>query len=300
MIPGTWGALISDYIGVHMGVHMDVLFLGTAAAEGYPAIFCRCARCEAARRLGGPNLRRRSAALIDGVLLLDCGPDLLAAAHAYGLQLDRVRYLLLTHAHDDHLYLPNLVYRAPGFAGSELDHLEIYGTAPSLQRLGLSDERLNRLNASVHPIATFETFQAGPYTVTALRARHDMSLEPVIYVIQKDATALLYGTDTGPFWPETWDALDALGRAGVQLGAVVLEATRGMLPSLEQPTGHMNIAECLAHYAELRQRGLVRPGAPALAHHFSHNGVPLHEELAQLLAPGGMQPAYDGLRLTIS
>lgn len=280
--------------------HMEILFLGTAAAEGYPAIFCRCANCEAARELGGRNLRRRSAALIDGVLLIDCGPDLLAAAHAYGLRLDRVRYLIQTHAHDDHLYLPNLAYRAPGFAGSELDHLEIYGTAPSLERIGRQADRLERLNVSVHPVTSFQTFQAGPYTVTALRARHDISIEPVIYVIRKGSAALLYGTDTGPFWPETWDALDALGRTGVRLGAVILEATRGVLPSPEQPGGHMNLVECVAHYAELTRRGLVLPGAPALAHHFSHNGVPPHDELVRILAPHGMQPSYDGLRLTLA
>mgnify|MGYP002683362279 CR=1 FL=1 len=38
---------------------MRLFFLGTAAAEGYPAIFCDCANCEEARAQGGRSLRRR-------------------------------------------------------------------------------------------------------------------------------------------------------------------------------------------------------------------------------------------------
>jgi hypothetical protein len=58
---------------------MELTFLGTAASEGYPDAFCGCANCERARALGGCNLRKRSAALPDGTLLLDLGPDVMAA-----------------------------------------------------------------------------------------------------------------------------------------------------------------------------------------------------------------------------
>jgi len=34
---------------------MKVKILGTAAAEGWPALFCRCPACQRARKLGGKN-----------------------------------------------------------------------------------------------------------------------------------------------------------------------------------------------------------------------------------------------------
>lgn len=55
---------------------MQLMFLGTAAANAYPEAFCRCANCEQARALGGTSLRKRSAALVNDDPLLDLGPDI--------------------------------------------------------------------------------------------------------------------------------------------------------------------------------------------------------------------------------
>ena len=45
---------------------MKLLFMGTAAAEAIPALFCRCEVCRRARETGGREIRTRSGALIDG------------------------------------------------------------------------------------------------------------------------------------------------------------------------------------------------------------------------------------------
>ena len=36
-----------------------IRYLGTGAAEGFPAPFCECAACEKVRRLGGKNRKTR-------------------------------------------------------------------------------------------------------------------------------------------------------------------------------------------------------------------------------------------------
>src|SRR5437588_179202 len=48
---------------------MIITFLGTAAANAFPEAFCKCRNCAQARTLGGPSLRKRSAALINNDLL---------------------------------------------------------------------------------------------------------------------------------------------------------------------------------------------------------------------------------------
>ena len=54
---------------------MRFQYLGTAAAEGWPGVFCRCAVCEEARALGGRHIRTRSQAMINDDLLLDFPGD---------------------------------------------------------------------------------------------------------------------------------------------------------------------------------------------------------------------------------
>ncbi len=38
---------------------MKLTYLGTAAAEGWPAVFCNCPCCRQARVLGGKDIRTR-------------------------------------------------------------------------------------------------------------------------------------------------------------------------------------------------------------------------------------------------
>ena len=44
---------------------MKLTYIGTAAAEAVPALFCECLFCENARKRGGREFRRRSGAVDD-------------------------------------------------------------------------------------------------------------------------------------------------------------------------------------------------------------------------------------------
>lgn len=87
---------------------MKIRFLGTAAAEGFPALFCNCKYCKEARRLGGKNLRTRSQSLINDDLLIDIPADTLSHFLTGDIRGDRIKYLLITHSHSDHFYPTNL------------------------------------------------------------------------------------------------------------------------------------------------------------------------------------------------
>ena len=54
---------------------MKILYLGTGAAEGVPAVFCNCDTCREARRRGEKEFHSRSQVLIDGELSVDFPPD---------------------------------------------------------------------------------------------------------------------------------------------------------------------------------------------------------------------------------
>ncbi len=86
---------------------MRVVLLGTGSADGWPNAWCTCASCTTLRARG--DVRRTTSALVDDALLLDCGPDTLHQASAAGVALDRVRAVVVTHAHPDHLAVTRIV-----------------------------------------------------------------------------------------------------------------------------------------------------------------------------------------------
>ena len=79
---------------------MKLQYLGTAAAECWPAIFCECPACLEAARRGGRNIRHRSGAIVNDRVLIDLSADLYAMKLRLGLNLSRVRHVLITHAQD--------------------------------------------------------------------------------------------------------------------------------------------------------------------------------------------------------
>lgn len=120
---------------------MIITFLETAAANAFPEAFCKCGNCAKARALGGPSLRRRSAALINDDLLIDLGPDIMAASHMHACSLDNVRYCLQTHPHADHLDLSHLLSRSPGYGVVGAPILNIHASLETTERAAQTFER---------------------------------------------------------------------------------------------------------------------------------------------------------------
>ena len=89
---------------------MNLTLLGTGSADGWPNPHCRCASCTSTRSAG--LLRGQTAALLDDVLLLDCGPETPHAAQRAGADLTGLRHVLITHAHPDHCAPAFLLFRS--------------------------------------------------------------------------------------------------------------------------------------------------------------------------------------------
>jgi adenosylcobinamide kinase/adenosylcobinamide-phosphate guanylyltransferase len=76
---------------------VEVTLLGTGGPFGLPEPGCPCAACACAV---GDEARAATAALVDGVLLVDVTPAGALAAARAGHSLAAVRHVLLTHPHD--------------------------------------------------------------------------------------------------------------------------------------------------------------------------------------------------------
>ena len=80
---------------------MEVVVLGTGAADGWPSPFCECLSCTDQRDRRA--VRTPTAALLDGAVLIDAGPTVPSGIARTGRSLRDVRHVLITHAHPDHL-----------------------------------------------------------------------------------------------------------------------------------------------------------------------------------------------------
>ena len=73
---------------------MIMRFMGTGAGEGVPTPFCRCRVCEHARKVGGKEIRMRSAFRVSKEMQIDFGTDIFAECIRTGLDMYDLKYLL--------------------------------------------------------------------------------------------------------------------------------------------------------------------------------------------------------------
>jgi phosphoribosyl 1,2-cyclic phosphate phosphodiesterase len=271
---------------------MRLFFLGTAAAEGYPGIFCPCERCEKARAIGGRNLRYRSALLVNDDLLIDFGPDLLASALRFNLSFWQVTTGLVTHAHADHFHVETFEMRkAPFTGGLPIPTLNLYGPPDVSRMLSQEYSDLNDLRILVHDVRAFDHWSHDGYIFDAYRAYHAVDhLEALFYGIDDGVHAFLYATDTGKFPAETWQSM-----AGKSFDVIILEETLGE----GQYDQHLGFETFLEHVGRMRVEGMLRPGGRVFAHHLSHSGNPSHAELEAYFAPYNIEVAFDGMEINL-
>ncbi|GHV89442.1 hypothetical protein AGMMS50267_18020 [Spirochaetia bacterium] len=282
---------------------MDILFLGTAAAEGIPALFCRCQTCRNAAEAGGPEIRTRCAYLVNGHLLLDLPPDILFHKLRYNLDLAAVDTVCVTHSHTDHLNRADLCFRCvPVYAHIPGEKpLDLYANKKCCDTIrgGLEFEfgSPEHPSLAVHEIGVKSVLQRGELKITALHAKHDPREDCLMFLVQEGEKSFFQANDTALPEDDMEAAMhhvlhDAL--QGRTLDAVSMDCTHGKEPGSR---GHMGITENRIFKQRLVSAGLADENTQFFANHFSHNGHVSHAELCESLAPHGIRPAYDGMVL---
>ena len=273
---------------------MQLTILGSAAAEGWPALFCECETCREARRLGGRNVRRRTAYRLGEKLLIDFGPDALWQANQFGIDLAAIDDILFTHSHSDHLNTLELSWRRRGYS-SVSRTLGIHGNAHVLARIRAEIPKAEEsFRLALREIRPGDRVEVGEFAVTALEAQHASPEEDALnYVLEKDGRGLLIGNDTG-WWPDrTWQQIE-----GLTIHLAILECTYGLLDP-DAVAHHLGVAATVRFRDELRRRGALAESATVVANHFSHNGRANYDRLCEWFAPHGIMVGYDGMVLEV-
>lgn len=275
---------------------MKIKFLGTAAAEGYPAMFCNCENCQKALKKGGKNIRSRCQAIIDDTLLIDFPCDTYYHAHLNGINLHDIRNCLVTHVHRDHLYPVDLLYFKPGFSHPAEDFMfTMYGSCDVEATLSAVLPEAVKKHFTLVTVEVFKPFSVGEYAVTPLKAYHGTE-NPLIYAISKGSQSILYAHDTDVFREETWEYMK---QNNMRFNLVTMDCTEGAEEDLSYH-GHMCLGRNIACRDRLLKEGLADENTVFVLNHFSHNGKHSnYDEFAPLAKKEGFETSFDGMEIII-
>lgn len=278
---------------------MKIRFLGTAAAEGFPAVFCNCEYCKNVRLLGGGEFRTRSQVLIDGALSVDYPPEAYANSLKFGVELGKLKYILATHSHMDHFYAHDFILRGYKYASVDQPVLHIYGNK-EVEKV-FCECTAREMKPQVAPNIVFHTLkpymclQVGEYKVLTIPAMHSKTENCLLYYIENSGKGYLHLYDTGGLEDKTFKFL-VENRAFAQ--TVAIDCTFAD-HSAGEGARHMGISEVMSIKQRLMESGVTDENTKIIITHFSHNSNPVRARLAELEKRYNVIAAYDGVEIEI-
>lgn len=258
---------------------MEVIFLGTGTSQGVPMIACTCAVCASA----DPR-NQRSRASIHVVMAglhiqVDAAPEL--RLQCVRERIDRMDLFILTHGHADHIAGMDDLRRFCDLLGGAA--LTVYSTEEGMGRVlamypyAMAERPIAKGYAAFKLVAMPEVLELPQGTIHSTLLPHGGLNTLGLVFTERTGKKFAYYTDC-----------KRVPRAAIELArgadALVLDGLR----PLPHPS-HMSIGEAVAVAQEI---GAARTWLTHLTH------LTEHTELAATLPPG-VEPAYDGLRLTV-
>ena len=275
---------------------MRIQYYGTGDGYGIPEPFCSCRLCTYAREHGGKDVRTRSQAVIDD-LMIDCSVDLLAHTLFYGLDMRKYPNILITHGHGDHFAAGDFTSR---YRSDQTWHLYLPPRladreAENYQRILRSNDKTPpRRCPELHRVEPFRPFSIGDYRITALPARHMAEGESLVYCITHNGKTAAWLHDTGELLPEVRAYLKS---SPLHFDFVSMDCT------LERGShftpNHMDILQCAETADFLKSIGCADSGTVFVLSHIGHLIDRTHEELCREAESFGFRVAYDTMEIEI-
>lgn len=273
-------------------INIKIKLLGTAAAEGWPGLFCNCEACKKAIKQGGKNIRKRSSCLIEKKFLIDFPSDIYGHVIQHNLNLSEIEYLLVTHSHLDHFYPDELVLRNSPYAHNNSDKpLKIFGNTQVKEKLRkiISEDDESIQFENLIPESKFKIKNIEVIPILADHGGEDEDC--FLFIIINKGKTILYGHDSGYFPEESWRIIKEF-----KFDCVILDCTGG---PLDIRKNHMGISTNVEVKKRLMNTGAATNNTMFILTHFSHNGKLLHDELVKKTKKYNFRIAYDGLQVEV-
>ena len=286
-----------------------ITVLGSAAAEGIPAIFCACETCKQAWKNGGKDLRLRTSYQLGEFVRIDFGPDAMVQDHRYNLHSEKLRHITVTHSHEDHFDTTLFGYRKNSFSKIDPDNtLHVYGGTGVMRKLNQAAWNWGKtigfngdfscIKMKDHELKAFEPVELPDVdmTIYPLKADHMVTIateEPFFYIIRWEDKYLMVANDTGYFFDENWEYL---AKMNIKLSVVFNDCTNC---GYDRERNHMSGKFVIDTRNRLAELGLVDENTRYFVNHFSHNGHMTHSQLEEYFNPHGIGVCFDGLEVNL-
>lgn len=283
---------------------MKIKYLGTAAAEGIPSVFCGCAVCKEARTKKGRHIRTRSQAILDDTLMVDFNADTYAHSLTFDIDLSQLEHVVITHVHEDHYYPTEFFNRQEGFCNSmKAKTLTVHGSEDVAEYAHAEWAALKVSNpkhleeqgrVAFNLLKPYETQDIAGFKVTALPATHGTP-HPYIYIIEKDGKTLLYFNDSGYLTDET---MQFLKEKQIKFDLVSYDCTWGKNDAGGAVCSHMGVPNNVEARRRFIENGNYKDTTISVITHFSHN-IPKvgYDDMLTVAAENGFVLSYDGLEI---
>ncbi len=256
---------------------ISVLFLGTCA-------------CDFSERLDtdlkntlDKDARRSSSALIDGKILIDCGPHTLNSLDILKIPYSQITDILITHLHDDHFNTGSIA--------------EIAKNRHTPLRLWVRED------ATLDEALGVELVRMTPYekyplnedtTITGLVANHDEDAFPHHFLIEIRGKKILYACDGAWMLNKTYYHLH-----NAHLSMAVLDCTSGDYEGDYRAGEHNSIPMLRVMLPALKSFGITDNSTKIYFSYLAPSLHKSHDETEKIAHTLGAFVAYDGLCVEI-
>ena len=256
---------------------VKILFLGTCA-------------CDFSERLNtdlkmtlDKDARRSSSVLIDGKILIDCGPHTLNSLDILNIPLDSITDLFVTHLHDDHFDIENI----RKLAKNRHTPLKIW-----LREDATFDEIPN---TEIMRMCLFSKYEVSENLfVTPLRANHDQTAFPEHFLIETKGKKIFYGCDGAWLLNDTYYHI-----SNQNLDIAVLDCTMGDYDGDWRVGEHNSIGMLRVLIPSLKSIKAINDETKVYFSHLAPSLHKPHEETEKIAHTLGASVAFDGLCVEI-
>jgi phosphoribosyl 1,2-cyclic phosphodiesterase len=260
-----------------------IVFLGTGAAdwpfEKYPV--------DPDLLLSG-SFRGSSSILLNGKILVDCGPTVPDAMEALGVDLSGLTDILITHSHADHFSLESLK-KVIDLAEHKLNLWIEDGAAEKAVKLEIA--------CNIQKLKTGKEYDLDGYRVQPLPANHRVSRSTetaLHFLFSCESKYILYALDGAWLTTAAWKAVQ-----NIQLDAVIWDGTIGDMPGDYRVFAHNSLPMIRLMNQSLKGNGVYSDSTRILLSHMARSLHPPHAELQAKLAEEGMEASHDGMVLEL-
>lgn len=263
---------------------MKFLFLGTGAAD-WP-------RDTAYLGDAAGTDRRWTSVLVNEELLIDPNPDVPEALRTFGADRGKIKYVLISHSHEDHFSAETLLALAA-------DHvIHVYGGNGYLHKIP------DHPNVVFHPIPLLREETIGDYTVFPVYSTHfvDDTLETCYhYVIRQGEKTVFYGCDGAWLAPEAFQPMEQYGH----YDCMIMDATFGDDPMLYQVQGshiyfyHNSLSMLKTMHHAFTVKKLIDERTVMIADHLAKTYFPDMASAREQFSAIGFTVVHDGMYLSI-